>query len=305
MRLRHLGYAGQNLSTGCTTGRTLRLANLTPERVAEVTAANLADLRSILAWNVDHGIHFFRMGSSLVPFASHPDFAFDWESYFEEDLAEIARFVDENQLRLSMHPGQYTVLNSPTDSVVTNAINELEYHASVLKKLAPESGTYTLHLGGAYGDREAALLRLVDNAERLSPDARGRLALENDDKIFDVDDALWVADRLGAPVVFDIFHHRYLNRRGNPYAQLSELLEQVIATWGSHVPKLHLSSAREPTKSAHAEYIEPQDLIETLEVAARVGGTRPFDLMLEAKAKDLALLDARSSVPPFHSLTGV
>lgn len=296
MRLRYLGYAGQNLSTGRTTGRTLRLANLTPERAAEVTAANLADLRAILEWNAAHGIRFFRIGSSLVPFASHAEFALDWEERFADELEGIARFVRAEGARLAMHPGQYTVLNSPNEGVVARAVAELDYHAALLRRLDPEGGTITLHAGGAYGDKRAALERLLRNAASLSAEALARLTLENDDRVYDIDDVLWVCEALGVPAVFDLFHHRCHHRRPTPERELPDLLARAVETWGGRVPKLHLSSPREPGKTAHADYIDPADLDAALALAGEVGGSAPFDLMLEAKAKDLAVLRAAEQI---------
>ena len=291
MRLRHLGYVGQNLSLGLTTGRTLRLANLAnEERLTAAIAANLADLEAILEWNVAHGVRFFRIASSLIPFASHPDFRLDWRERFAAPLERIAAYAAEHDLRLSMHPGQYTVLNAVKPHVVENALAELEYHAQVLDTVAGDAGTITLHVGGAYGDRDAAKARAVQAAKRLSEPALTRLTLEHDDTIFDLDDTLEVADTLGLPVVFDIHHHRCLHRRPAWRDDLSELLARAFASWGDRVPKAHVSSARAPAEKAHADLVDDGDLDLALEVFADVGGDTPIDLMLEAKAKEAAVL---------------
>lgn len=291
MRLRHLGYVGQNLALGLTTGRTLRLANLAnEERLTAVIAANLADLEAILRWNVAHDIHFFRIASSLIPFASHPGFRLDWRERFAAPLERIAAYAAEHDVRLSMHPGQYTVLNATKPHVVENALAELEYHAHVLGAVAGEPGTITLHVGGAYGDRDAAKERAVHAAKRLSERALARLTLEHDDTIFDLDDTLEVAEVLNVPVVFDIHHQRCLHRRPNWRDHLPELLGRAITTWGDRVPKAHVSTARAPGEKAHADHIDDSDLDLALAVMAEVGGDRPIDLMLEAKAKEAAVL---------------
>jgi len=291
MRLRHLGYVGQNLTLGLTTGRTLRLANLAnEERLTAVIAANLADLDAILRWNVAHDIRFFRIASSLIPFASHPDFPIDWRERFAAPLDRIAAYVTEHDLRLSMHPGQYTVLNAVKPHVVENALAELEYHAHVLDAVAAESGTITLHVGGAYGDRDAAKERAAQAAKRLSQRALSRLTLEHDDTIFDLDDALEVAAALSVPVVFDIHHHRCLHRRAAWRDDLPELLERVVASWGDRVPKVHVSSARAPGEKAHADDVDDHDVDLALTLLAEVGGDRPVDVMLEAKSKEAAVL---------------
>ena len=291
VRLRHLGYVGQNLSLGLTTGRTLRLANVATEaRLVEVIRANLANLEAILKWNVAHDIRFFRVASSFIPFASHPDFQLDWPERFAGQLERIAAYAAEHGLRLSMHPGQYTVLNAVRAQVVENALAELEYHAQVLDAVAGEAGTITLHIGGGYGDRDAAKERAVHAARRLSERAFARLTLEHDDTIFDLDDTLEVADALGVPVVFDMHHHRCLHRRDSWRDHLPALLERAMASWGDRVPKAHVSSARAPGSRAHADYIDDADLDLALAILAEVGGDQPIDVMLEAKAKEAAVL---------------
>jgi UV DNA damage endonuclease len=291
MRLRHLGYVGQNLGLGLTTGRTLRLANLAnEERLTDVIAANLANLETILAWNVAHDIRLFRIASGLIPFASHPHFRLDWRQRFAAPLDRIAAYAAEHDLRLSMHPGQYTVLNAIKAEVVENALAELEYHAHVLDAVAGEAGTITLHVGGAYGDPDSAKERAAQAATRLSDRARGRLTLEHDDTIFDLDDTLEVADAIGVPVVFDIHHHRCLHRRPHWRDDLAALLERAIASWGDRVPKAHVSTARAPDARAHADHVDDDDLDLALAVLADVGGDRPIDVMLEAKAKEAAVL---------------
>ncbi len=291
MRLRSLGYVGQNLTLGRTTGRTLRLANLAnEERLAEVIAANLADLEAILAWNVEHGIRAFRISSSLIPFASHPSFGLDWRERFAAPLERVAAFAAAHEIRLSMHPGQYTVLNAEKPPVVDAALAELEYSAQILDAVAGELGTMTLHVGGAYGDPDAAKARAVQAATRLSDAALARLTFEHDDTTFDLDDALEVAGAVGVPVIFDIHHHRCRHRRAAWRDDLAALLERIVASWGDRAPKVHVSSARAPGAKAHADYVEDVDLDLALEALAEVGVDRPVDVMLEAKAKEGAVL---------------
>jgi UV DNA damage endonuclease len=295
MRLRHLGYVGQNLTLGLSTGRTLRLANVaSEERLTDVIAANLENLEAILAWNVAHDVRLFRIASSLIPFASHPDFRLDWRERFAARLERIAAYAAEHDLRLSMHPGQYTVLNAIKAEVVDNAVAELEYHAEVLDAVAGEAGTITLHVGGAYGDRDAAKERAVRAATRLSERALARLTLEHDDTVFDLDDALEVAAAIGVPAVFDVHHHRCLHRRPTWRDDLPALLERTMASWGDRVPKAHVSSARSPGAKAHADHVDDADLDLALAVLAEVGGERPIDVMLEAKAKEAAVLRQRA-----------
>ena len=295
MKLRHLGYACTNVTLSCTTGRTLRLANLSEERAAEVIAENLATLMNVLRWNLERGIRFFRVSSAVIPLASHEAFPLDWRTQFAAELAEIRDFVAEHDLRLSVHPGQYTVLNAPRPEVVQKAVRELEYHASFLDAVDPAQGTMTLHVGGAYGDKAAALERFAVNFTQLSLTAQKRLTLENDDRIFTAGEVLGLCERLEVPMIFDFWHHKLNPTLETWDTGLDRLLPQVVDTWGERVPKFHLSSAR-GLGTAHADLIEPVDFGQVEHFLGGFGGDRPYDLMLEAKLKETALLTLRQSV---------
>ena len=295
MKLRYLGYACTNVTLSCTTGRTLRLANLTEARAAEVIAENLATLLEILRWNLERGIRFFRVSSAVIPLASHEAFTLEWRTQFAAELAEIRTFVAEHNLRLSVHPGQYTVLNAPRPEVVQKAVRELEYHASFLDAVDPAQGTMTLHVGGAYGDKAAALERFAVNFTQLSPMAQNQLTLENDDRIFTAGEVLGLCERLEVPMIFDFWHHKLNPTLETWDTGLDTLLPQVVDTWGERVPKFHLSSAR-GLGTAHADLIEPVDFGQVGHFLGSFGGDKPYDLMLEAKLKETALLTLRQNV---------
>ena len=296
MHLRHLGYACLNATLG-TKARRVRLANLRTEALIGPITQNLDDVLAALRWNVAHGIRFFRVSSDLVPFGSHEALPFDWAEAFAWKLKEIRGFVKAEGLRVTSHPGQYTVLNSPRAEVVAAAVAELEHQARVIEALDPRQGTMTLHVGGAYGDRPAALARFAEHLPRLSERARGRLAVENDDTTFTLAEVVALGEATGLPVVVDLFHHR-CNPSGATWdAGLPELLERAMATWGRRVPKLHLSSRRAGTRTSHADHVEPDDLRTLLDLMAGVPPVgAPFDLMLEAKKKEQALLAVRDAV---------
>ena len=295
MELRHLGYACTNVTLSCTTGRTLRLANLNEARAAEVIAENLETLLNVLRWNLEHGIHFFRVSSAVIPLASHEAFTLEWRTHFATELEEIRTFVTENNLRLSVHPGQYTVLNAPRPEVVQKAARELEYHAAFLEAVDPVQGTMTLHVGGAYGDKAAALERFAENFTQLSSNTQKRLTLENDDRTFTAGEVLGLCEKLGVPMIFDFWHHK-LNPTAETWdAGLDVLLPQIVATWGERVPKFHLSSGR-GLGTAHADLIEPVDFAQVEHFLGGFGDDKPYDLMLEAKLKEMALLGLRQTL---------
>ena len=186
-----LGYACVN--TGLpSSGRTVRLANATPDRLRELIAGNLEALETILRWNAEHSIEVFRVTSNFIPFGSHPVNRSAWWDEFGERFAEIGARAG----RLSTHPGQYTILSSVNPSVVDAAVAELEYHNRLLDSfgLGP-SHKIVLHVGST--DRFEA------GFARLSEGTRSRLVLENDER-YPLTDVLPLAERVDVPVVFDV-----------------------------------------------------------------------------------------------------
>jgi UV DNA damage endonuclease len=290
MKLRYIGYACINIGLDETTNHTFRLSNLSEEQAMITIARNLESLQKILSWNVSQGIKLFRVGSSIIPFASHPLFTLDWENAFKEKLGEIHRFVQANGLRLSMHPGQYTVLNSLNQKVIDDSVRELEWQAKLINILDPVQGLLVLHVGGAYGDKQTAIARFEENFHKsLSPQVQQRLTMENDDTTFSADDVLPLCHRLGIPMIFDLFHHKCLHTGEDWQDGLTEKLELVIDTWKGKVPKLHLSSQKPGTRTSHADFIEQHDFDELQDWMEHVQTEGVYDLMIEAKLKEKAV----------------
>jgi UV DNA damage endonuclease len=253
------------------------------------------------------GVSMYRLSSQVIPYGTHPDLPqLDYRRQLEEASEELDALGDRTQragLRLSTHPGQYTVLNATDSVIVDKAIADLEQDAALLDRLGqgPE-GSVVVHVGGEYGDRTAALDRWVAGWERLSPAAQARLTLENDEHVFGLDDVLELHRRTGVRVVLDVHHHR-INRRTVGWP-LADALAAAYRTWPPGVrPKVHLSSARTmlertgtgkatriaaPPLRAHADLVLPWDL-----EAVVTQAPGPLDVMLEAKGKDLALVALR------------
>ena len=254
-------------------------------------------------------VRMYRMSSSVIPYGSHPDLPdFDYRRQLDtcaDAVAALGARARALGFRLSTHPGQYTVINGPDSDLRDRSLLELEAHAALLDAMAlgPEA-TVVVHVGGLYGDRSSALDRWVAAWNRLSEPARRRIGLENDERLFSVADVLELARRTGVRVVYD-HHHARINP--SPELSLGEALAASMATWPAGVrPKVHLSSPRlsvetvrrpipgtrrsrdvavPPPLGPHADLVSPWDLVELLSMARS-----PLDVMLEAKAKDVALL---------------
>jgi len=267
---------------------------------------SLARLRAILAYLDDVDVRFYRFASGLAPYASHPGLPRfrDAPQRFAAELAEVGDRARGRGIRLTSHPGQYTVLNSENPEVRRLAAVELEVQAELMDAmgLGPES-VVVLHVGGAAGGTEAALDRFVAGFETLSDAARSRLVVENDDRSFGLHDVLGLAERIGRPVVWDILHHHCHDPDRIPDR---EALELALGTWPPGVtPKIHYSSPKTaveerqrkavlPQLRAHADLIDPIGFEHFLTETA--AGLPDFDVMLEAKAKDLALLRLREQL---------
>jgi UV DNA damage endonuclease len=274
---------------------------------------SLGHLERILGYCDRNGIRMYRMATALAPYASHPDLP-RFRDQPRECAAELARVGQRARalgIRLSTHPGQYTVLNSEDERTRRLAVDELEVQAELLDGmgLGPEA-VVVLHVGGAAGGVDAGLDRFERGFELLSDAARARLVVENDDRRFGLRDVLRLSERIGRPVVWDALHHHCHDPDGIPDR---EALDLALATWPDGVtPKLHYSSPKTaveerrkrvgrrverslvlPQLRAHADVIDPIAFGRFLDDAA---GARDFDVMLEAKAKDLALLRLREQL---------
>jgi UV DNA damage endonuclease len=279
-----IGYPCINYSVPCRGNRTFRLASYSEENIIITVGRNLACLRTILEYNAAHGILFFRITSDLVPFASHPVCVFDWKKYFLPEFRAVGDFIRMHQMRISMHPDQFVLINALDADIVQRSIQELGYHASVLDLMGlPDSAKIQIHIGGVYGNRSGSLWRFINQYGNLPPSVQRRLVIENDDRNFTVEDCISVSDETGIPVLFDIFHHE-LNGAGDP---IDEVLSSVAPGWKKNdgIPMVDYSS-QEPggRRGNHAAQLDQNHFLEFL------AGSRPFDfdVMLEIKEKERA-----------------
>ncbi|MEI2689797.1 MAG: UV DNA damage repair endonuclease UvsE [Anaerolineae bacterium] len=278
-------------------------------------SVSLAYLRDIFEYLRRQRIGMYRMSSELAPYLTHPELT-QFHGQIEEcaaELAAVGQLAQEFDLRLSFHPSQYVVLNAPDEALAAKGALDVAALAELLDRMGlGDEAVVVVHVGGVYDAHEQARARFVAMFERLPEQARCRLALENDDTRFGVADTLWIHARTGVRLVFDNLHHHNLNPEGVP---LRDALAACLATWPAHVrPKVHFSSPRTemrvaeqqdpatgrrvqllqaPIWTRHSDYVHPFEFIAFLRETA---GLRPFDVMLEAKGKDLALLRLREDV---------
>ncbi|RYD40687.1 MAG: UV DNA damage repair endonuclease UvsE, partial [Verrucomicrobiaceae bacterium] len=280
----NLGFACVLSDGSLSTNHTFRLASLSPAKLAEAAHQNMDDLERMLEFMEQGPLRLLRLGGSMVPLASHERVDFDWRPLVAGRLRAIGNTFAARGFRFSSHPGQYTILNATDDGVVRRAIAELAYSVQLLDLMElDDSHKVVIHGGGIYGDREAATSRLVDAVSNLPERIKARLVLENDERLFNLEQILWVAERGGVPVVFDLHHHQINPGEGD----LHELLLRVRRTWNCR-PKIHMSSQKPNARTgAHDDLLHEKDLQTMLEVI-------PFDtdVMVESKGKEVAALHA-------------
>ena len=291
----NLGYACINMTMGkkVTTNRSMVKRTFESkglDYVSELTLANAKDIIRILEWNRMNGIKLFRLSSAIIPWGDHLDLT-QLKDYKEIkfELKKAGDFANFWGMRITSHPGPFVVLTSPNEKVVYNAIADLEMHGKIFDMMGLEKSPYNkinIHCNGVYGDKKSAMDRFCENYKKLSPSVRKRLTVENDDKatMYSVNDLMYIHKKIGIPIVFDYHHHKFCT------GGLSEeqALELAVSTWPKNItPVVHYSESKALHESnnklkpqAHSDYINELPNTYGIDV----------DIMVEAKAKELAIL---------------
>lgn len=293
-----IGYPCINLGIGCTSSKTFRLASYSKERLIQTAGQNLACLQRTLEYNVSHGLYFFRITSDLVPFASHPICKYDWQKHFQVEFKSIGMFIKKHGIRISMHPDQFTLINSPDLNILKRSSRELFYHSNVLDAMELDpTAKIQIHVGGVYDDKSASTKRFIKRYKELADAVKVRLVIENDEKLYSLGDCLAIHQEIGIPVLFDSYHHSILNNK-EPVSKACALAGK---TWkkGDGIPMVDYSSQRRGGRiGAHADSIDIADFKKLL----RQTRGCDFDVMLEVKDKErsaLLALKAASKDPRF------
>lgn len=283
-----IGYACQLIGEQDTAMHRCVMKNATSERLADLIFSNLRALENILEYNIRNDIRLFRISSDFIPFGSSPVNILPWWDMYEGWLKAIGQKIIAHRMRVSLHAGHYTVLNSGCEEVVDRAIEDLVYHVRVLDsmKLGSEHKVI-LHVGGIYQDKETAIERFIRNFHRLSESVRKRLVIENDEKCFSISDVLYIADRLSIPVVFDTLHHSI--NPPDPPKDHAWWINLCRRTWteADGTPKIHYSQ-QAPGKipGAHSDTIDTDTFLAFYNTVRHMD----LDIMLEVKDKNISAL---------------
>ncbi len=254
------------------------------------------------------GIRMYRVSSDIAPYVTHPDMP-QFHGMIKEcadELKVLGKRARALGLRLSFHPSQFIVLNSPDPVLVQKSVADLAAQTQMLDLMElDDEAVVVVHAGGTYGDTETGSARWVQTYKLLSPEIRRRLVLENDDLRYSAAQVLRIHEGTGVPLVFDHQHFWCLNPE---QLELRDTIRRFLRTWPGRVrPKIHFSSPRTelrqlkrkipksrkkklvlqpPLWTGHADFCQPFEFITMMR---SLEGLK-FDVMLEAKSKDLALL---------------
>ncbi|MCT2535434.1 UV DNA damage repair endonuclease UvsE [Aquibacillus koreensis] len=275
------------------------------EKLHHLTEQNLKNTIRILHYNIAHGIDVYRMSSSLVPLATHPDVNWDYRTPFLQLFEEIGSLVKRYNLRVSFHPNQFTLFTSPQEHVTDNAIIDMTYHYHMLEAMGlHKDANINIHVGGSYGNKQEAITRFDQNFVKLDEKIRMQTTLENDDKTYTTEETLQVCEKHHIPFVFD-YHHHWANPGDE---QFETLLPRIFATWKrtGKQPKFHLSSPKsDKLIRAHADYVDVDFALPFIKALKAYGESA--DIMIEAKAKDKAalnLVEELAKVRTFKRING-
>ncbi len=282
-----IGYACITVGVPKTALSSCIMKNASNERLKELIAHNLNSLENMISYNAQNEIKLFRISSDLIPFGSSPANTLPWKDIFKEKFEIIGEKISKNKIRVSMHPGQYTVLNSPDPEVVKRSIEDLKYHFDILKLLGTKSESkIILHVGGVYGDKKSAVARFCENFTHLDDEIKDRIVIENDERNYNASDILDLSEKLGIPAVFDNLHNFI-----NPSEILDEnaLIKLFAKTWREKDgrQKIHYSEQKPDAKAgSHSDFVSAGKFLDFYE---RINGAF-LDIMLEVKDKNLSAI---------------
>ena len=243
-------------------------------KINDIVKQNFEVLKKIVTYNNKNNIHFYRLSSNFIPCASIIEY--DYPNIFKKEFKEISKLIKG---RFDMHLSEYCILNSTNKEVVKRSIDEIKYHYKLLKcfKVKPN---LIIHIGSKSFGKENSITRFINNFNKLPNCLKNALLIENDDKVFNVEDTLKLCQKIKRPMVLDVHHHNC----NKTEKDLSNYLNEIFNTWDT-TPKIHFSSPKNKKDfRAHNDYINSYDFINFIKLI-----DRDIDVMLEAKAKDDAL----------------
>ena len=282
------------------------------EKLWDLTKGNIEATRKLVekVSGLDESLRMVRLSSDILPVYTHSDWKFfyglsDVRAYCEREFAKVGDLARANNVRLSMHPGQFVVLASDNQGIVERSIEEFEYHTDMARWMGYgktfQDFKINVHISGRQGPD--GIRRAYD---RLSPEARNTLTIENEEITHNLETCLELADIV--PIVLDI-HHHWINS-GEYIDPKDPRVQRVIDSWRGLRPTCHYSVSREDVLVGHSTTVRPdlQTLLNTGYKKQKLrahsnfywndavnewalGFNDQFDIMCESKGKNLASME--------------
>lgn len=289
MKIR-LGYACISETLNITSSKTYQYTRFAQEqnyqKLDQLIQSNFLCLHKLLTYNNKNNIHFFRISSNIIPLATKEEVIFDYIKPYQMQYQQLAKYIEKYNMRVDFHPSEYCVLNSTKKQVIENSIAILTYHRTLLSLFKVKDPLLVLHIGSSEFGKEKSISRFINQYNKLPLELKECIAIENDDKVYTIEDCLKIATKLHIPVILD-YHHHICNPSIKP---MEELLPEIYKTWTNKTPKMHFSSPKSNQKKefrSHHDYINVDEFISFLEILKQIG--KDTDIMIEAKKKDEAL----------------
>lgn len=291
-----IGYACKLIGVNNTDFKSCTIKNATNSLLSSLIQHNLSALNNIIDYNIQNNIMLFRISSDLIPFGSSDINNLEWWRIFEKEFSALGWKIRHFGMRVSLHPGQYTVLNSPNPEVVNRAVLDLIYHTRILDTMGLDyTHKIILHIGGAYNDKASAIESFKQNYIRLPQQVKNRLVIENDDKLYTIQEVFSIGIQLNIPVVFDNLHNNI--NPSNPAKTEAYWIQECKKTWGAKdgKQKIHYSQQAEGRKNgSHSDFIAISDFLNFFNELA----DDTIDIMLEVKDKNLSCIKCINCTSP-------
>jgi len=282
------------------------------QRLWDIMVHNIDSFKKLVEYvgSLEPQFRMVRLGSDVLPVYTEPTWSYYWKrqdvrDYCEREFAKVGELARTHDVRLSMHPGQFTVLASDNPDIVNRSIEEFEYHIDVARWMGYgrkfQDFKCNVHISGKQGPQG-----IIDVLPRLSPEARNCITIENDEVSWGIDASLKLVDHVA--LVLDI-HHHWVNS-GEYIYPTDDRVKRIQDSWRGVRPVLHYSVSKEDVLVHHIKNEKP-DMNKLLESGYKKAKLRAhsdyfwndavnewawtfindFDIMCESKAKNLASID--------------
>jgi len=249
-------------NTGSTTVAWLnrQTKEVAEQKLWDLMTGNIESIHKLITriGTLNDNLRMVRISSDILPVYTQSDWSYFWRrpdvrNYCEQALGKVGQLARSLDVRLSFHPGPFTVLASDNDDIVHRSIEELEYHADMIRWMGYgqkfQDFKCNVHIAGRRGAQG-----IIDVYGRLSPEARNTITIENEEMKHGLDDCLVLTD-YGIPIVLDV-HHNWV-REGEYITPADPRCQRILDAWRGVRPVIHYSVSREDYLVGHSTTVAP------------------------------------------------